>query len=68
MKPLHIAAALVAVFLWGLSFSVAKIGVGQIPPILLMGMRLALVALLLARFLRPPGTFFPHIIGLSDLA
>ena len=65
MRPLHLGAALVAVLVWGLSFSVAKIGVGQIPPILLMGMRLALVALILARFLRPPGKALPHIVGLS---
>ena len=65
MRPLHLGAAFVAVFVWGLSFSVAKIGVGQIPPILLMGMRLALVALILARFLQAPGKTLPHIVGLS---
>ena len=65
MRPLHLGTVLVAVSVWGLSFSIAKIGVGQIPPILLMGMRLALAALILARFLRLPGKTLPHIVGLS---
>ncbi|MFQ5938201.1 MAG: DMT family transporter [Acidiferrobacterales bacterium] len=65
MRPLHHVAALITVFVWGLNFSVAKIGVGQVPPILLMAMRLTLVAILLAGFLRPPGKALPHIVGLS---
>ena len=65
MRPLHLGTVLVAVSVWGLSFSVAKIGVGQVPRILLMGMRLASVALILARFLWLPGKTLPRIVGLS---
>lgn len=65
MKPLHLWAAFTAVLMWGLNFSVAKIGVAQIPPILMMAMRLGLVAILLAGFLRPPRKAMRQIVGLS---
>lgn len=65
MKPLHLCAAFTAVLMWGLNFSIAKIGVAQIPPILMMAMRLGLVAILLAGFLRPVRKAMRQIVGLS---
>lgn len=44
-------AALVVVLIWAYNFIIGKIGVMQLPPLLLIGLRFALVAVLLAPFL-----------------
>lgn len=65
MKPLDWAAAFAVIFIWALNFIVAKVAVTQIPPNLLLALRFALVAILLARFLRPPGKPWRLIVALS---
>ena len=54
MQPLHIAAGVLMAFFWGVQVVAAKIGLAQLPPLLMVGMRFALLAALLAPFLRRP--------------
>lgn len=55
MRPLDALSAAIVVLIWALHFVVGKVGVSQLPPLLMMSMRLALVALLLLPFLRRAG-------------
>jgi O-acetylserine/cysteine efflux transporter len=54
LRPLHIAVIVGVMAIWGLNFAVAKIGLQQLPPILMMALRFGLVALLLGPFATPP--------------
>ncbi len=54
MKPADIALATLVPILWGLGFTLAKAGLDQFPPILLMGLRFTLTALVLVWFVKPP--------------
>ncbi len=65
MKPLDIAAALAVIVIWGLNFVVAKIGVAQIPPLMLIAVRFALVAAILSPFLRPLGRSWRLVVAVS---
>jgi len=65
MRPLDIAAAAAVIVIWALNFIIGKIGVAQWPPVFMMLLRFALVAMLLAPFLRPHGKPWALIFGLS---
>jgi O-acetylserine/cysteine efflux transporter len=54
LSPLHMAAILGLMLLWGINFAIAKIGLQQLPPMLFMALRFALVALLLLPFAKRP--------------
>ncbi len=54
MKPIDILLALSVPLNWGLGFSLAKLGLGQFPPLLLMGLRFSIAAALLVWMVRPP--------------
>ncbi len=54
MSPLDLAAAMIVVALWGVNFAIAKIAMGAFPPLLLMGVRFVIVAVLLLPFVRIP--------------
>lgn len=54
LTPLHMGLILGVMLLWGVNFAVAKIGLQQLPPMLFMACRFALVALLLLPFAKPP--------------
>lgn len=57
MSPRDIGLALFVQALWGLNFVAVKVGLAYFPPLLLMALRMALVALVLAPFItRPRGT------------
>ncbi len=59
-------AAAAVVLIWALNFIVGKVGVQELPPLLLMGLRFTLVAALLAPFLRSPGrSRWPLIAALA---
>ena len=45
---------LLIAMIWGFNFAVAKIGLAQLPPIMMMALRWGLVGLLLAPFVKPP--------------
>ena len=47
MTPRHLLIALLVPMTWGFGFALAKAGLVYFPPLLLMGMRFAIAALLL---------------------
>ena len=51
--------------IWGVNFAVAKFALSQFPPIFMMSLRFALVALLLVPIVRRPLTPMRQIFGLS---
>lgn len=56
MAPAHLLLMLLICTIWGLNFVAAKIGVGQIPPLLFSGLRFLILAAVLIAFLKPaPG-------------
>lgn len=66
MSPTDYAGALLVVLIWAFNFIAAKIGLGQLSPLLMLGLRFCLVALLLAPFLRPPPRGkWPLVVALS---
>ncbi|MCW5700387.1 MAG: EamA family transporter [Rhodospirillales bacterium] len=65
MTPLDIAAAFVVILIWAFNFVAAKIGVTQIPALMLLGLRFTLVAFLLLPFLRWPGPRWRLVIAVS---
>ena len=54
MKALDILLAVLVATIWGLGFTLAKLGLAQFPPILLMALRFTLTALVLVWFVKPP--------------
>jgi O-acetylserine/cysteine efflux transporter len=65
MKPLDWVAAFAVILIWAFNFVAGKVGVTQIPPLFLLGLRFGLVALLLVGFLRAPGKPWRQIVALS---
>ena len=56
MAPHHLLLLLLICTIWGFNFVAAKVGVGQIPPLLFTGLRFLILALVLIPFLKPaPG-------------
>ncbi|MFN7095171.1 MAG: EamA family transporter [Burkholderiales bacterium] len=54
MNIYDICFAILVVFIWGVNFVAAKVGLNHLPPILLMSLRFLLVALSLLPFLKKP--------------
>lgn len=52
MAPQHLLFALLIDLVWGVNFVVARVGVTEIPPLLLLTLRFGLTLLLLSPFLR----------------
>lgn len=65
VRPLHLLLFLGVMMLWGGNFAVAKVGLAQIPPIMLVAMRFALVAAVLLPFAGVPPGKLPGIAALS---
>ena len=65
MRPIDWAAALAVVLIWAVNFIVGKIGVMQLPPLLLMSLQFALVAALLAPFLEAQHRRWRRIAAIS---
>ena len=65
MKPIDLIVALLIAIFWGLNFVVAKIGLAQMPPVLLVTLRFALVAVLLVPLVRVPRDRLKEIALLS---
>jgi O-acetylserine/cysteine efflux transporter len=65
MKPTDLAIVIVVMVIWGLNFVVAKWGMAQFPPIFLIGLRFAVVALLLLPFVKLPRRWLGGILLLS---
>jgi O-acetylserine/cysteine efflux transporter len=54
MKAIDILLAVLVATIWGLGFTLAKFGLGQFPPMLLMALRFTLTAIVLVWFVKPP--------------
>lgn len=54
MRPRDLALALVVILVWGVNFAVIKVGVADVPPLLLGALRFLLAAFPALLFLRPP--------------
>ena len=65
MRPLDLLVTVLVMLIWGLNFVVAKWGLAQLPPILLMALRFGLVAVLLLPFVRLPRDKLRAIAALS---
>ena len=65
MTPGDLALTVVVMVLWGLNFVVAKVGLQELPPMLMVGMRFILVAALLIGFVPIPRGHLAKIFGLS---
>ncbi len=65
VSPLHLLAFLLIMIVWGGNFAVSKIALEQIPPIMLVAMRFAIVAVVLAPFVKLPNGRFREMLLLS---
>lgn len=66
MRPRDVAAAILVMLIWGCNFPMAKLGLGELPPMLMMTVRFALVAALLCPFVpRPPRDKLAQVLALS---
>lgn len=54
MTPAQMLLALIVPGTWGLGFTLAKIGMDQFPPLLIMSLRFGIAALVLVWFTKPP--------------
>jgi O-acetylserine/cysteine efflux transporter len=54
IQPIHILLFVMVTLIWGLNFTVAKVGILQFPPIFMMTLRWALVGLLFVPFVKRP--------------
>jgi O-acetylserine/cysteine efflux transporter len=65
MKTEDVLLTVMVMVLWGLNFVVAKIGLEELPPMLLVGIRFLLVALLLIGLVPIPRGHIGKIVALS---
>ncbi len=65
MKPTDLAIVIFVMVVWGLNFVVGKWGIAQFPPIFMIGLRFALVALMLVPFVKVPREKLSWILMLS---
>jgi len=65
LSALDWTAAWAVVLIWAMNFIVGKLGVMQMPPLLLMALRFAVVAALLIPFMKPLPGRWPTVVALS---
>ncbi len=65
MNPGHVLLILGVMMVWGFNFVVAKEGLAEFPPLLLMALRFGLVAAVMIWFVRPPRGYWRTIAMLS---
>lgn len=65
MSLRDLALVLVIMVIWGLNYPVGKIGVGELPPMMMIALRFAVVAALLLPFVRMPRGQMLHILLIS---
>ncbi|PHN19681.1 EamA family transporter [Pseudomonas sp. ICMP 460] len=63
MKPLHVVLAVLITAIWGVNFSVIKLGLATVDPLILAGIRFSLCALPAIFFIRKPDVAWRSIIG-----
>lgn len=62
MKPLHVVLAVLITAIWGVNFSVIKLGLATVDPFILAGIRFSLCALPAIFFIRKPDVPWRYII------
>lgn len=65
MSPKDIGLALLVVLIWGANFTVIKIGLQDLPPLLFSALRFSIVALPAVFFIPPPKTNLWNVIGVG---
>ena len=65
IKPQHVVLYVVVMAVWALNFPIAKIGLAQLPPMLLMTLRFALVAAILLPFVKRPDGQWRQVLQIS---
>jgi len=65
VRPLHLFLFVFVMLIWGLNLAVAKLGLAQLPAILLMTLRFGLFALIAAPFVKWPGERWRAIFSVS---
>jgi O-acetylserine/cysteine efflux transporter len=63
MKLEHFGLALLVVAVWGINFVVIKVGLHQVPPFLMVGLRFTLAAIPAMFFVRRPNVPWRYMIG-----
>ncbi|RMM46605.1 EamA family transporter [Pseudomonas corrugata] len=63
MKPWHLALAVLITAIWGINFSVIKLGLATVDPFILAGIRFSLCALPAILFIRKPDVPWRYLIG-----
>lgn len=63
MKKQDWVLTVLFVLAWGTNFTVTKIGIGSMPPMLLAALRFLIVAFPACLFVRPPKIAFRHLLG-----
>ncbi|MBJ9977527.1 EamA family transporter [Pseudomonas sp. S75] len=63
MKPLHVVLALLVTAIWGINFSVIKLGLATVDPFILAGIRFSLCALPAIVFVGKPNVPWRYLIG-----
>ncbi|MGE7992648.1 EamA family transporter [Pseudomonas sp. NPDC089554] len=63
MKPLHVVLAVLITAIWGVNFSVIKLGLASVDPLILAGIRFSLCALPAIFFIRKPDVPWRYLIG-----
>jgi O-acetylserine/cysteine efflux transporter len=61
LKPAHMLLALLVTAIWGFNFVVIKVGVAEVPPLLLTGLRFLLAAVPAVFFIRKPKAEWRYI-------
>lgn len=64
-SPFDLSVFVGIMVIWGLNFVVVKAGLAQIPPLLFVALRFALVALVLVPFVTPPRGHFREVLMIS---
>ena len=59
----HVLLALVVVAVWGFNFVVIKLGLADVPPLLLTGLRFLFAALPAVMFIRPPKCWWGWVVA-----
>lgn len=63
MKPLHVVLAVLITAIWGVNFSVIKLGLATVDPFILAGIRFSLCALPAMFFIHKPDVPWRYIVG-----
>ncbi len=63
MKPLHVLLAIVIAAVWGFNFVIIKVGVAEVPPFLLTGLRFLICAVPTIFFVAKPNVSWTYVVS-----